>query len=87
MMYLPDHFQVVPYKECKSEQVPQYFTETQLTPKKFVEKSCSQGKKSIPHKKLLPECRNVTKQNCVTNWETDNYGNQVKVTFGLTKSQ
>merc|ERR1711970_1567186 len=69
--------EVVPYKECKNEQVPQYFTETSLTPKKFVEKSCEQKKKAIPHKKLLPECRNVTKQNCVTNWETDNYGNQV----------
>ena len=25
----------------------------------------------------VPECRNVTKQNCVTLWETDEQGNQV----------
>ena len=72
------HAQVVPYKECKQGLEPQEFSETVLTPKKFVEKECIQNKKEIPHKKLLPECRNVTKQNCVTNWETDSYGNQVK---------
>merc|ERR1719317_821256 len=32
--------EVVPYKECKAEQVPQYYSETELTPKKFIEKSC-----------------------------------------------
>ena len=63
--------QVVPYKECKSGQEPQQFTETKLTAKKFIEQGCTQGKKTIPHTKLLPECRNVTKQNCVTLWETD----------------
>jgi len=68
--------EVVPYKECKAGQVPQQFTETKLAPKEFVEKACTQGKKTIPHKKLLPECRNVTKQNCVTLWETDSYGKQ-----------
>ena len=30
----------------------------------------------IPHVKMLPECRNVTKQNCVTLWETDAEGKQ-----------
>ena len=31
----------------------------------------------IPHVKMLPECKNVTKQNCVALWETDPQGNQV----------
>ena len=31
----------------------------------------------IPHVKMLPECKNVTKQNCVTLWETDDDGKQV----------
>jgi hypothetical protein len=30
----------------------------------------------VPHIKQVPECRNVTKQNCVTLWETDSYGKQ-----------
>jgi len=71
------HCEVVPYKECKSTQVPQQYTETKLQAKKFVEQGCTTGKKTIPHTKLLPECRNVTKQNCVTLWETDSNGKQV----------
>ena len=36
------HFQVVPYKECKSGQEPQQFTETKLAAKKFIEQGCTQ---------------------------------------------
>ena len=50
---------------------------------KMVEKpydkiECEEGMKSVPHQKMMPECRNVTKQNCVTKWETDENGNQVQ---------
>ena len=69
--------EVVPYTECSMGLETQQFSETKLGPKKFVEKACTQGQKTIPHKKLLPECRNVTKQNCVTLWEKDQYGKQV----------
>ena len=55
----------------------QQFNETKLEPKIFIDKSCTQGKKTVPHEKLLPACQNVTKQNCVTLWETDAAGNQV----------
>ena len=78
-------FQVVPYKECKSGQEPQQFTETKLAAKKFIEQGCTQGKKTIPHTKLLPERRNVTKQNCVTLWETDADGKQVSTYFCFRK--
>ena len=57
---------------------PMEYTEKKLAPKLFVEKSCYEGKKTIPHKKHFPECHNVTKQNCVTLWETDDDGEQVK---------
>merc|ERR1719244_772248 len=43
--------QVVPYKECKQGVEPQQFSQTKLAPKKFIEKSCIQAKKTIPHKK------------------------------------
>jgi len=69
--------EVVPYTECSMGMEPQEFSQTVLAPKKFVEKTCSQGRKVIPHIKMLPECRNVTKQNCVTLWETDPNGKQV----------
>ena len=56
---------------------PQNFDETKLTAKKFVEKVCETGKRTIPHTKMLPQCKHVTKQNCVTLWETDKNGKQV----------
>ena len=73
------YLKVFPFTNCKTVTEPQQFRETKLTAKKFIEKSCTQSKRTIPHKKLLPDCKNVTKQNCVlTNWETDKYGNQVR---------
>ena len=73
--------EVVPYKECKMGLEPMEYTEKKLAPKLFVEKSCYEGRKNVPHKKLFPECRNVTKQNCVTLWETDENGEQVRKYF------
>ena len=73
----------MPYKECSMGLEPQEYSEKKLAPKLFVEKSCYQGKKTIPHQKLLPECKNVTKQNCVTLWETDNNGEQVSLSIYL----
>ena len=70
--------QVTPYTKCTMSEEPQEITESKFEPKLFVEKSCTAGKTTIPHRKYLPECRNVTKQNCVTLWETDPNGNQVQ---------
>jgi len=69
--------EVQPFTECSMGIEPQEFSETKLAPQKFVEKVCETGKKVIPHTKMLPQCRNVTKQNCVTLWETDADGKQV----------
>ena len=77
--------EVVPYKECKMGLEPMEYTEKKLAPKLFVEKSCYEGKKTIPHKKLFPECKNVTKQNCVTLWETDENGQQVNIIHQVSK--
>jgi len=69
--------QVVPYTECTMGLQPQEFTETVLSPVSFAPQECVTNRKEIPHTKMLPECKNVTKQNCVTLWETDSYGKQV----------
>merc|ERR1719422_582562 len=69
--------EVLPYTECEMGLEPQEYTTSILQPRNFVEKTCTQGRKMIPHVKMLPECRNVTKQNCVTLWETDPEGKQV----------
>ena len=48
-----------------------------MVPKTFYKKICNETTEFIPHTKMMPECRNVTKQNCVTKWETDAEGKQV----------
>merc|ERR1719328_3961 len=45
--------------------------------KQFQKKTCKEGMDVVQHTKMMPECRNVTKQNCITKWETDENGNQV----------
>ena len=55
----------------------QQYSQTELVPKLFVEQTCKTSAKTVPHIKKVPECRNVTKQNCITLWETDKQGNQV----------
>merc|ERR1712226_1214444 len=69
--------EVFPYTECGMGMETQEYTKSVLQPKLFVEKTCTQGRKMIPHVKMLPECKNVTKQNCVSLWETDPDGQQV----------
>jgi len=68
---------VVPYTECTMGMEEQQYSQTELAPKLFVEQTCKTSAKTVPHIKKVPECRNVTKQNCVTLWETDEQGNQV----------
>ena len=38
---------------------------------------CIHGHGNQTHVKMMPQCKNVTKQNCVTKWETDANGEQV----------
>ena len=39
--------------DSRQEVEPQQFSETKLSPKRFIEKACTQAKKTIPHKKFL----------------------------------
>ena len=48
-----------------------------MVDKEYKKMVCNEGMKTVQHTKMMPECKNVTKQNCVTKWETDENGNQV----------
>ena len=65
------------FSECTMGMEEQTAQQTKLAPKLFIERACKTGKKTVPHHKMVPECKNVTKQNCVTLWETDPNGDQV----------
>merc|ERR1712121_165793 len=48
-----------------------------LTEHHYEEYDCTPGVDIVKHTKQMPKCHNVTKQNCVTKWETDVNGKQV----------
>ena len=48
-----------------------------MVPQVYKKKECTEGMDTVQHTKMMPECRNVTKQNCITKWEEDENGNQV----------
>ena len=54
--------EVRPYTECSLGMEPQQYNKTVLAPQLFVEKKCKKTTDKVPHKKYVPECRNVTKQ-------------------------
>lgn len=68
---------IVPYTECEMLMESTPYKSFKMVPKVFNKKICNETTEFIPHTKMMPECKNVTKQNCVTKWETDADGKQV----------
>ena len=57
------------------ERVP--YNSFNVAEKRFKIKNCSEDVDTIKQVKMVPECKNVTTQNCVTKWKTDPSGNQI----------
>ncbi len=68
--------EIVPYTECSMSMDSTPYKSYEMVPKVFAKKLCTEGMDVVQHTKMMPECRNVTKQNCITKWETDENGNQ-----------
>ena len=68
---------IVPYTECEMQMEQTPYKSFEMVQKIFPKKVCNETTEFIPHTKMMPECKNVTKQNCVTKWETDADGKQV----------
>ena len=47
-----------------------------MVPKTIKKKVCSEGMDVVQHTKMMPDCRNVTKQNCISTFTTDEQGEQ-----------
>ena len=53
--------------------------ETKEVIKDYIPWVCEMIPVTLTHRKLLPVCRNETKQNCVTKWEKDENGKPVRL--------
>lgn len=69
--------EIVPYTECAMTMESAPYKSHEMVPKTLKKKVCSEGMDVVQHTKMMPECRNVTKQNCISKFETDENGNQV----------
>ena len=68
--------EIVPYTECAMTMESAPYKSHEMVPKTIKKKVCSEGMDVVQHTKMMPECRNVTKQNCISKFETDENGNQ-----------
>merc|ERR1712112_628726 len=62
---------------CTTKIWPSQGKKCYVTYKDFPYKDCKEEKYSVQHHKEVPECKTVTKDNCVTDWNIDEHGNKV----------
>ena len=67
---------ITPYTECEMLMEYTPYKSFEVIQKQAMQKVCINGTEIVKHIKLLPVCRNVTKQNCITKWKTVN-GEQI----------
>jgi len=65
------------YTECKMEMVAVQYKGFKMEDKEFVPQTCIEDEVEEFHTKMRPECKNVTKQNCVTKWVVKPSGQKV----------
>ena len=75
--------EIVPYTNCTMKWENTKYRSYEDKWKWYVEKKCWPTYKVIKHDKLMPKCRNITKQNCVTLWKTGPNGEQVQFIMGV----
>jgi len=69
--------EIVPYTECSMTMEELPYKSHVMVPKTIKKKVCSEGMDVVQHTKMMPDCRNVTKQNCISTFTTDEQGEQV----------
>merc|ERR1712096_129936 len=67
----------VGWAECATKIWPSQGKKCHVTYKDFPYKDCKEEKYSVQHHKEVPECKTVSKDNCVTDWNIDEHGNKV----------
>jgi len=65
------------YTDCKMvwEEVP--YKSYDMVKGTYFTKTCTESTEVVQHTKTAPDCKNVTRQNCITKWEIDDNGNKV----------
>ena len=59
---------------CRLEMLNKPRRSVRVFPDEFPVMRCSEFKKEVQHTKMVENCRNVTKQNCITEWGRNKNG-------------
>merc|ERR1712080_802564 len=68
---------VVAFTDCKQEAKTHQGTTCAVDIKDYPYQECREVKTSTKHTKQVPDCKKVTKNNCVTDWEINDQGDKV----------
>jgi len=68
---------IVGYTECEMTPVKTPYNLTMMMKRNFTRKYCHMQNVTDTHWKKIPECKPVTKQQCITNWVVDGNGNKI----------
>jgi len=68
---------IIGYTECKMEMVPVQYNGFKMQDENFIPQTCEETEITEMHTKKKPECKMVTKQNCVTKWVVKPSGQKV----------
>jgi len=69
--------ETIGFTECTMGMETIEYNATELTEKLFEVKECKPTQKTVKHIKKMPECKPVTRHNCVTKWEVLSSGEKV----------
>lgn len=70
---------IIPYTDCKMVMHNTTYRSNEDVTKIYKPWVCEEHTRIIQHEKLLPVCKKVTKENCITIWKADKNGNPVSV--------
>merc|ERR550519_892635 len=72
-----DSLSVVAWGECQSTPTNTRGTKCGVKFNDLAHQNCKEVTAKVEHIKKVPECKEITKNNCVTDWEVDSNGNKV----------
>ena len=65
---------------CKLEMLNKPKRRLRVFPDEYQVMRCTESQEEVKHTKMVENCQNITKQNCITEWARDSMGKLVQHT-------
>ena len=71
------HCEVKAFPVCRLEMLNKPRFNVRVFPAEYQVMRCTESKKEVKHTKMVEDCQNVTRQNCITEWGRNKNGSLV----------